>query len=68
MRMEVTVRTTRIVPREEWLAARQAHLVKEKALDKQRDQLSRERRELPSVRVDKNYNFSKNTIPVSEVI
>jgi predicted dithiol-disulfide oxidoreductase (DUF899 family) len=55
--MEVTVKTTRIVSREEWLSARRAHLDKEKALDKQRDQLSRERRELPWVKVDKNYRF-----------
>ena len=47
----------RVVSREEWLAARQDHLAKEKALDRQRDQLSRERRELPWVKVEKNYVF-----------
>lgn len=46
-----------VVSREEWLAARQAHLVKEKALDKQRDQLSRDRRELPWVKVEHRYVF-----------
>ncbi len=47
----------KVVSREAWLAARQDHLAKEKALDKQRDQLSRERRELPWVKVEKNYVF-----------
>lgn len=46
-----------IVFRKEWLAARQAHLIKEKALDQQRDQLSRERRDLPWVKIDENYVF-----------
>jgi predicted dithiol-disulfide oxidoreductase (DUF899 family) len=46
-----------VVAREAWLAARQAHLVHEKALDRQRDQLGRERRELPWVKVEQNYVF-----------
>ncbi len=48
------MKTARIVSREAWLAERRAHLVNEKALDKRRDELSRERRELPWVEVDKN--------------
>jgi predicted dithiol-disulfide oxidoreductase (DUF899 family) len=47
----------RIVTREEWLAARQAHLAKEKELTRLRDQLSAERRELPWVKIDKPYVF-----------
>jgi predicted dithiol-disulfide oxidoreductase (DUF899 family) len=47
----------RIVSRNEWLAARKAHLVKEKELTRLRDQLSAERRELPWVRIEKNYVF-----------
>ncbi|MGH8354583.1 MAG: DUF899 domain-containing protein [Pseudomonas sp.] len=47
----------RIVSRAEWLAARKQHLLHEKALSRQRDQLSAERRALPWVRVDKPYRF-----------
>ena len=46
-----------IVSREEWLAARIAHLAKEKEFTRRRDELSRERRELPWVRVEKQYVF-----------
>ena len=41
----------------EWLSARKALLAKEKELDRARDALSRARRELPWVRVDKPYLF-----------
>lgn len=47
----------KIVSRDEWLAARKAHLAEEKAFSKARDALSRKRRELPWVKVDKNYVF-----------
>src|SRR5260370_33502924 len=47
----------RIVTRDEWLAARKAHLAKEKELTRLRDRLSAERRELPWVKVDKSYLF-----------
>jgi len=47
----------RIVTREEWLTARREHLVKEKELTRQLDQLRVERRALPWVKVDKNYVF-----------
>ena len=43
----------RIVSRDEWLAARKAHLAKEKELTRLRDQLSAERRELPWVKIEK---------------
>ena len=47
----------KIVSQEEWLAARKAHLAKEKEFTKARDALSRQRRELPWVRVEKAYAF-----------
>ena len=47
----------KVVSRDEWIAARKAHLAKEKALTKARDQLSAERRALPWVKVEKNYVF-----------
>ena len=47
----------RVVSREEWLAARRELLAKEKEFTRLRDQLSQERRELPWVRVDKEYVF-----------
>src|SRR5580693_3993853 len=47
----------KIVSSEEWIEARKAFLVKEKEFTRQRDQLSRQRRELPWVEVKKNYVF-----------
>jgi predicted dithiol-disulfide oxidoreductase (DUF899 family) len=47
----------RIVTRAEWLDAHKRHLIKEKELTRQRDQLSAARRELPWVRIDKPYVF-----------
>ncbi len=47
----------KIVSREEWIKERKAHLAKEKEFTRQRDELSRERRELPWVKVEKNYVF-----------
>jgi predicted dithiol-disulfide oxidoreductase (DUF899 family) len=46
-----------VVSRDEWLAARKAFLVKEKEFTRLRDELSRQRRELPWVKVDKAYAF-----------
>ena len=46
-----------IVSQAEWLPARRALLEQEKAFTKQRDELSRKLRELPWVRVEKNYVF-----------
>jgi len=46
-----------VVSRDEWLAARAALLAKEKAFTRLRDELSRERRALPWVRVDTAYVF-----------
>ena len=47
----------RIVSQDEWLAARKAHLAEEKAFTRARDALSKKRRELPWVKLDKNYVF-----------
>src|SRR5258707_1928225 len=47
----------RIVSHAEWLEARKAHLVKEKAFTRLREELSRDRRTLPWERVDKDYLF-----------
>jgi predicted dithiol-disulfide oxidoreductase (DUF899 family) len=47
----------RVVAQEEWLAARKQLLRKEKEFTRFRDQLSAERRELPWVRVEKEYVF-----------
>ncbi len=47
----------KIVSPQEWLTAREEFLVKEKAFTKARDELSRQRRDLPCVRVEKDYVF-----------
>ena len=47
----------RVVSRDEWLAARKELLSKEKDFTRQRDALSAARRELPWVRVEKEYVF-----------
>jgi predicted dithiol-disulfide oxidoreductase (DUF899 family) len=47
----------RIVSRNEWIEARTQHLKQEKELTRLRDQLSAQRRDLPWVRVDKDYVF-----------
>ena len=57
----------RIVSRDEWVNARRALLAREKAFQKERDELSRERRELPWERVEKSYVFEgpsgRETLP-----
>jgi len=47
----------KVVSRAEWLAARKELLAKEKEFTHQRDALSAERRQLPWVKVDKQYAF-----------
>lgn len=47
----------KVVTREEWLSARRALLAKEKQLTREYDGLCAARREMPWVRVDKNYVF-----------
>src|ERR1700716_2772659 len=54
---EAIMQTHKIVSREEWIAARKAHLAHEKEYTRARDRLSEERRALPWVRVDKSYVF-----------
>ena len=46
-----------VVSRPEWLAARKAHLQKEKEFTHLRDELGRSRRELPWEKVEKQYVF-----------
>jgi predicted dithiol-disulfide oxidoreductase (DUF899 family) len=46
-----------IVSREEWITERRALLVREKELTRLRDQIARERRALPWVRIEKKYVF-----------
>jgi predicted dithiol-disulfide oxidoreductase (DUF899 family) len=48
----------RIGTREEWQAARDALLEREKELTRQNDELARERRDLPWVPVEKDYTFA----------
>jgi predicted dithiol-disulfide oxidoreductase (DUF899 family) len=47
----------KVVSREAWLAARVELFTKEKELTRARDQLSAQRRELPWVKVEKEYVF-----------
>lgn len=47
----------KVVSHDEWVAARKKHLTKEKEFTHLRDQLSRERRELPWELVEKEYTF-----------
>ena len=49
--------THKVVKHNEWLKARKKHLAKEKEFTRMRDQLSRERRDLPWELVDKPYTF-----------
>jgi len=46
-----------VVSATEWLEARKQLLLQEKEFTRLRDQLSRQRRELPWVKVEKNYVF-----------
>ena len=50
-----------IVSREEWLVARTEFLAKEKEFTRLRDQLSQQRRDMPWVKVDKDYVFDGPT-------
>jgi len=49
-----------IVSHDEWIAARKRFLAKEREFTHLRDQLSRERRELPWEHVEKNYTFQSD--------
>jgi predicted dithiol-disulfide oxidoreductase (DUF899 family) len=50
-----------VVSHDEWLAARKQHLAKEKEFTHLRDELSRQRRQLPWERVEKEYVFEGPT-------
>ena len=47
----------KVASRDEWLAARKALLEEEKAMTRARDALNVKRRELPMVKIDKDYAF-----------
>ena len=51
------IESPKVVSRDEWLVARTNLLMKEKELTRARDALSAQRRELPWVRVEKEYVF-----------
>ena len=48
---------SKVVSRDEWLVARKDLLTREKELTRLRDEVSRHRRELPWVKIDKKYVF-----------
>ncbi len=54
-----------VVSRDEWLVARKELLVKEKQLTRLHDEVARQRRELPWVKVEKDYVFDSLDGPVS---
>jgi len=56
-----------VVDREEWVRHRAELLMLEKAHTKERDRLSQLRRQLPWVKVDKNYSFELDEAEVSLV-
>ncbi len=52
-----TVDNPKVVSREEWLEARKQLLAHEKQLTRQKDAVAAERRQLPWVKIEKNYVF-----------
>jgi len=57
MNKTISDSSSNIVSRDEWLVARREHLAKEKEFTRLRDELSQHRRNLPWVRVNKDYVF-----------
>ena len=60
MKMSTTMtkeKLSKVVPQAEWVAARKNLLVQEKEFSRLRDELSRQRRELPWEKVEKKYVF-----------
>ena len=55
--IDTSITRHKIVSEAEWVEARKAHLIKEKEFTRLRDELSRERRELPWTKVEKLYPF-----------
>src|SRR5271156_6849651 len=54
---ETSIQNHRVVSRDEWVAERKNLLAHEKELTRLGDQIARERRALPWVRIDKTYIF-----------
>jgi predicted dithiol-disulfide oxidoreductase (DUF899 family) len=54
---QVSTQNHRVVSRDEWVAERKTLLAHEKELTRFGDQIARERRALPWVRIDKTYTF-----------
>ena len=54
---ETTLENHPVVSRDHWIAARKALLARERELTHLRDQIARERRALPWVRIEKDYVF-----------
>src|SRR5262245_3880606 len=61
--MEIGMQPSKVVTREEWIQARRAHLVKEKAYMRAGDTLAGERRAPPCVKVEKAYLFDTPSGP-----
>ncbi len=57
MMIKNNIALPQVVSREEWLAARQAFLAKEKEFTRAHDALNAERRRLPMVKIEKEYIF-----------
>jgi predicted dithiol-disulfide oxidoreductase (DUF899 family) len=57
MKMTTTLEKPKVVTRAEWLAARQELLAKEKKLTRDYDAVRALRRELPWIKIEKNYVF-----------
>src|SRR5438874_4382758 len=57
IRTEATMTDHKVVSRDEWLAARDALLTREKEHTRMGDALAQQRRELPWVRIEKDYRL-----------
>ena len=57
LKADLPTNTPPVVSPQEWEAARQQLLVKEKALTRARDALAAERRRMPWLAVEKDYEF-----------
>ena len=55
--------THKVVKHDEWLKARKKHLAKEKEFTRMRDQLSRERRDLPWDVNQRPLGYERNPAP-----
>ena len=67
--MTATEVNHKVVTSKEWLQARKAFLAEERAFTHQRDELSRKRRELPWVKLEKQYVFDgpQGPVPLAEL-